>query len=124
MKMTLVNINQSLFCLVFSKYLKQSCIKDVNILSEHNVLYQKQFGSRQDHSMENAIMQLIDQINDKLENNCFTSGILIDFSKAFDTVNHYKLFHFHLSFLLWRVWKGMGKITKNWISQEQKELFR
>ena len=88
MKMTLVTINQSLFCLVFAKYLRQSCIKDVNILSEQNVLYQKQFVSQQDHSMENAIMQLMDQINDDRENNCFTSGIFIDFSKAFDTVNH------------------------------------
>ena len=33
-------------------------------------------------------MQLIDQINDKFENNCFTLGIFIDLSKAFDTVDH------------------------------------
>ena len=37
---------------------------------------------------------------------------------------HHKLFHFHLFFWIWKVWKGRGKITKNWISQEQKELFR
>ena len=37
---------------------------------------------------------------------------------------HNKLFHFYLSFWIWKVWKGRGKITKNWISREQKELFR
>ena len=33
-------------------------------------------------------MQLIDQINDKFENKCFTLGIFIDLSKALDTANH------------------------------------
>ena len=37
---------------------------------------------------------------------------------------HHKLFHFHLSFWIWKVWKGREKITKNWISRERKELFR
>ena len=37
---------------------------------------------------------------------------------------HHKLFHFHLSFWIWKVWKGREKITKNWISWEGKELFR
>ena len=37
---------------------------------------------------------------------------------------HHKLFYFHLSFWTWNMWKGREKITKTWISQEQKELFR
>ena len=37
---------------------------------------------------------------------------------------HYKLFQFHLSFRTWKVWKGRGKMLKNWISPERKELFR
>ena len=51
-------------------------------------LYQKQFGFQQGHSMEHAMMQLIDQINNIFDKYCFTSGILIDLSKAFDTVKH------------------------------------
>ena len=84
----MVTIDQSLFCLVFSKYLRQLYKKDFNILSEHNLLYQKQFGFQQLHSMEHAIMLHIDQINNKFKNNCFTSGIFIDLSKSFQTVNH------------------------------------
>ena len=37
---------------------------------------------------------------------------------------HQKLFHFHLFFWIWKVWKGREKITKIWISRERKELFR
>ena len=37
---------------------------------------------------------------------------------------HHKLFHFHLSFWIWKVWKGRDKITRIWISRTQKELFR
>ena len=69
-------IDQSLFYLVFPKYLRKSCIK------EFSIIYQ------QCHSTEHAIMQLIDQINDKFESNCFTLGIFIDLFKAFDDVNH------------------------------------
>ena len=47
-------------------------------LSEQNLLYQKQFDFQQGQSVKNAIMQLIDQINDKFENNCFTLGIFIE----------------------------------------------
>ena len=37
----------------------------------------------------------------------------------------HKLFHFHLFFWIWKVWKGRGKIAKiAKISWERKELFR
>ena len=36
---------------------------------------------------------------------------------------HHKLFHCHMSFWIWKVWKGREKITKIWIPWEWKELF-
>ena len=37
---------------------------------------------------------------------------------------HHRLFHFYLSFGIWKVWKRREKITKNQISSEQKDVFR
>ena len=36
----------------------------------------------------------------------------------------HKLFHFHLSFWIRKVWKGRQKTTKIWISWERKKVFR
>ena len=73
----------------FSKILEKIMHKRLfNHLSEHNLLYQKHFAFQQGHSMEHSIVRLIDQRNDKFENNGFTLGIFIDLSKLFDTVNH------------------------------------
>ena len=37
---------------------------------------------------------------------------------------HHKLFHFHLFFWVWKLWKGRENFTKVWISRERKELLR
>ena len=36
---------------------------------------------------------------------------------------HHKLFHFHFSFWIWKLWKRKEKTTKIWICQKRKELF-
>ena len=60
-------------------------------LSKHNVLYRKQFGFQESLSTEYAIMQLTDRINNNLENNGFTLGTFINFSKVFNTVDYQML---------------------------------
>ena len=73
MKIILVTIGQSV--LSCSKTPEKIMYKRLfNHLSEHNLLYQKQFGFQQGHSTEHAVMQLIDQINDTFENNCTPSN--------------------------------------------------
>ena len=82
------------------------------------------------------------QVRKQVQKNAFISNILSDqvwwynikrflsYSKnyicKFMQVNswHHKLFHFRLSYWIWKVWKRRGKITKICISRERKELFR
>ena len=48
----------------------------------------KQIGFQLSHSTEHAILQLTNQIHEPFENNLYTSGVFIDLSKGFDTVNN------------------------------------
>ena len=65
------------------------------------ILYSKQYGFQKGLSMENAIIQLVNQISNNFENNEFTIGLFFDLSKAFDIVDHWillkKLIHYGVS---------------------------
>jgi hypothetical protein len=55
------------------------------------MLYQLQFGFREQHSTYLALITLMEKIITALEKGHFTIGIFLDFSKDFDTVNHHIL---------------------------------
>ena len=52
------------FSKILEKIMYNSLYKD---LSDNNVLYKKQFGFQEKHSTENAIMQLVEEINCSFE---------------------------------------------------------
>ena len=55
---------------------------------QHGLLNKHQFGFRKGHSTIFAILSLVDYITQALEKGEYVIGIFLDFSKAFDTVNH------------------------------------
>ena len=60
-----------------------------------------QFGFRENHSTNHAIISIIQKIQDAIQNNKIAIGVFIDLQKAFDTVNHSilldKLNHYGIS---------------------------
>ena len=60
----------------------------LDFLNRHNILYENQIGFRQEHSTYMAHMLLMDKLIKSLENGDFVVGVFLDFSKAFDTVDH------------------------------------
>ena len=53
-----------------------------------NVLYSLQFGFRQKHSTNHALISMTEAIKSTIDNKRFGCGVFIDLKKAFDTVNH------------------------------------
>lgn len=78
----------SLLC-VLSKVLEKIMYTRVlEYFNEFKLFYEKQFGFRGNHSAYMALMVLMDKMLKSLENGEFVIGIFLDFSKAFDTVDH------------------------------------
>jgi hypothetical protein len=57
-------------------------------LQKYKILYDYQFGFRKGYSTEQAILELSDSLKTAIDNREITCGLFLDFSKAFDTVNH------------------------------------
>ena len=73
----------------FSKILERTMDNRLySCLVNEKMLYLKQFGFQKGPSTEHAIAQLADQIHESFENSSYTLGFFIDFSKAFDAIDH------------------------------------
>ena len=59
-------------------------------IEKFKILYDFQFGVRKAHST--ALIYVYDQILKALQNESYSIGVYLDFSKAFDTINHDILF--------------------------------
>ena len=57
-------------------------------IEKHNILCDRQFGFREKHSTSHSTLLIADRVQQAIENGKYSCGIFLDFSKAFDTVNH------------------------------------
>ena len=78
-----------------------------SFLENNNILYKYQFGFRNNHSTNHALIEITESIREACDNGMFTCGVYLDFKKAFDTVNQdillAKLDHY-----------GIRGVTNNW----------
>ena len=67
-------------------------------IDSNQVLYKSQYGFRKQMSTSLAIIELVEEITNSLDNHEATVGFFIDLKKAFDTVDHSilieKLYHY------------------------------
>ena len=83
------------FSKVFEKVI---CSRIVTYLDAHNILIENQYGFRPKHSTYIALIDMYNKVSSALDKNEYSIGLFLDFSKAFDTLNHqillHKLFHY------------------------------
>jgi hypothetical protein len=74
---------------IFSKILEKLMYsRIINFIEKHKILYKNQYGFQKGMSTEYAVNALVNNIVKCLENKEVGFCILLDFAKAFDTVNH------------------------------------
>ena len=57
-------------------------------VEKQKILYEFQFGFRKGHSTSQAITEIAENLRKAIDHNMYSCGVFLDFSKAFDTVNH------------------------------------
>ena len=78
-------------------------------LDQQKILTENQHGFRAQHSCETQLIQTIHDLGKSLDTRSQTDMVIMDFSKAFDTVPHKRLLHKINSY-------GINSNTFNWIS--------
>ena len=62
--------------------------RSYDFLCKNNILYQKQYGFRSNHSTYMAVLDFVNDISSAIDRGMKTIGIFMDLLKAFDTIDH------------------------------------
>ena len=74
---------------VFSKLLERLAHNRlISHINKNKLLYEYQFGFQKGKSTYLTIMMLVDKITEAIDQSEVVIGVVLDFSKAFDTVDH------------------------------------
>ena len=65
----------------------------MNFFVKHKVFYDSQYGFREKHSVIHALIEVINPIYDRIQDDLHTVILQMDLRKAFDTVSHPILLH-------------------------------
>ena len=60
----------------------------ISFINKHDILRKFHFGFRGDHSTNLALIYLDDKISNSLDTGEYVLGLFLDFTKAFETINH------------------------------------
>ena len=88
-KQTLSNYRPISILTLFSKVLETVMYKSISkFLDSHSLIHDRQFGFRNNHSTTHAIITLVNKITESVDSGNITINLIIDLTKAFDTVSH------------------------------------
>ena len=76
---------------LFSSFCVFQQLTNKEYFVRQNLLYELQCGFRAAHATETCLIHLFDYIRQNFDEGSFVGMVLLDFQKAFDTVNHEKL---------------------------------
>ena len=78
----------------FAKLLERIIyVRMIAFLKKFNIFSSSQFGFREQHSTVHALMSFVGKVAHAIDKSLHTIGIILDLSKAFDTINHDILLH-------------------------------
>jgi len=95
----------------FSKIFEKVILSRLlGFLNKQNFFYSQQFGFRQNHSTSAALISFTEYISNAIDKNEIPISIFIDFSKAFDTLDHKilleKLLHYGIQGVSYELFKN------------------